>query len=105
MVDAQTDSSLTYVAGEGTYINFGKSNGAKFNLLSTVQTGLQFNHLDSVNGITNTNRLSLNLVRVAFSGVALKEKVSFRVVTDLTGSTTPILEGWIGFNFNNKKAT
>jgi len=97
------DSTLVYVAGEGTYVTLGKTDGAKFNLLSTVQAGAQYNRLDSTNGITNSSRLSLNLVRVAFSGTAFKDQVSFKVVTDFTG-VTPILEGWVGFNFWHKSS-
>lgn len=92
------DSSITYVAGEGLYIRLGKLNAHTFNILTTVQAGGQYNRIDSV----NSNRLSLNLVRLAFTGSVLRDKVSMALVTDFAG-VTPILEGWIGFSVLNKK--
>jgi hypothetical protein len=99
----QADSSIVYVAGEGTNITLGKLDAAKFNLLTTVQAGGQFTRLDSTSTIANSSRLSVNLVRMAFSGSVLQNKVSFKIVTDFTG-VTPILEGWVGFNFKDKKS-
>ncbi|MFY7965115.1 MAG: hypothetical protein ACOVO1_09480 [Chitinophagaceae bacterium] len=97
------DSSLMYVNGEGLYINIGKTEKTKFNLLSTVQTGFQYNRFDSANTNSKTNRLSLNLARLSFNVTGLKDKMSLGIVTDFT-STTPILEGWLGFSMWNKKA-
>ena len=95
------DSTLLYVNGEGNFLRLGKQDGATFNLVTTTQAGYQYNQLDSTNGKTNTNRLSLNLVRVAFTASGLKDKVSLGIVTDFTG-TSGILEGWVGFSvFNN----
>ena len=99
----QADSSLTYVAGEGIFIALGKADGAKFNISGTVQSGIQYNRLDSAGGKYNSSRLSLNLARMALSGSVFRDQVSFRLVTDFTG-VTPILEGWVGFNFNDKKS-
>lgn len=98
---AMTDSSLTYVPGEGLYLKLGKQESSKFNLITTVQSGLQYNRLDSGNTITNSNRLSLNLVRVTFNASVLKDKVSMSFSTDFTG-VTPILEGWIAFSVMKK---
>lgn len=95
---AQNDSSITYVAGEGLYIRLGKANGARFNVLTTVQSGFQYNHFDSV----SSNRLSLNLVRLAFTASVLRDKVSMGLVTDFTG-VSPILEGWLGFSVFSSK--
>ena len=99
----QTDSSLIYVNGEGLFINVGKSDGAKFNLLSTIQSGLQLSQFDSASSRTKSNRLSLNLVRLSLTATGFKDKMSLGIVTDFT-STTPILEGWIGFSFMQKRA-
>lgn len=98
---AMTDSSLTYVPGEGLYLKLGKQESNKFNLITTVQSGLQYNRLDSGNFITNSNRLSLNLVRMTFYASVLRDKVSMSFSTDFTG-VTPILEGWISFSMMKK---
>jgi hypothetical protein len=92
-----TDSSITYVNGEGLFIKLGKGENNKFNILSTIQSGIQFNRIDS----TNTNRFSLNLVRVAFNASLLKDKVSMGFITDFAAGS-PILEGWIAFNVIKK---
>lgn len=96
-VYAQNDSTLTYVAGEGLYIKLGKAESARINVLTTIQSGFQYNRIDSV----NSNRFSLNLVRLAFNASALRDKVSMSLVTDFTG-TSPILEGWIAFSVFRK---
>lgn len=104
------DSTLMYINGEGTFLRLGKKDGATFNLASTVQSGYQYNQLDSIvvtgtNGATtdiktNTNRLSLNLVRISFTASGLKDKVSLGIVNDFTG-TSGILEGWVGISVLN----
>ncbi len=99
----ETDSTLTYVNGEGLFLRLGKAEGTKFNLLTTVQSGLSFNQFDSAGKKTNSNRLSLNLVRVALNVSALKDQLTVGIVTDFT-STTPILEGWIGYSFMKRRA-
>ncbi|MFZ4544491.1 MAG: hypothetical protein ACOYOA_10605 [Saprospiraceae bacterium] len=99
---SQVDSTLTYISGEGTFLTLGKGEGTKFNLLSTIQPGLQLNRFDSAGVQTNTNRMSLNLVRIALSAKGFNNRMSMGIVTDLTG-VSPILEGWIGFNFLKKK--
>ena len=99
-VDGQStpiDSSIMYVNGEGTFLRLGKTQDTKLNLITTIQTGFQFNQLDSTNGLTNTNRMSLNMVRMSFTASTLKDKVTMGIVTDFT-SVTPILEGWVGFS-------
>ena len=83
------DSSIYYINGEGTFINVGKGEGTKFNLLSTVQSGLQLSQFDSASVTSKSNRLSLNLVRLSLKASALKDKLSFGIMTDFT-STTPI---------------
>jgi hypothetical protein len=93
---AQTDSSILYVTGEGLFINLGKGEGTKINVLSTVQPGVQYNRFDSANNATNSNRLSLNLVRLSLTATTFKNKVSVGIVTDFTGQS-PILEGWVGY--------
>lgn len=104
--NAQTDSSLIYVNGEGLVVSLGKTEKTKFNLLSTVQAGFQTYKIDpaSVTANSKTNRLSLNLVRLSFNATGLKDKISVGLVTDFTNTTTPILEGWVGLSFMNKKA-
>jgi hypothetical protein len=99
----KVDSSLIYVNGEGTFINLGKTDKTSFNLLSTIQSGLQLSQLDIASSRTKSNRLSLNLVRLAFTATGFKDKMSLGIVTDFS-STTPILEGWVGFTFMQKKA-
>jgi len=96
-----TDSSFLYANGEGITINLGKAEGTKINILTTAQSGIQFNQLDSANVKSNTNRLSLNLFRVALNATTYKNKVTVGIVTDFTG-TSPILEGWIGYAFNKR---
>ena len=81
----------------------GKSNGAKFNLLSTIQSGLQLSQFDSAGARIKSNRLSLNLARLSLTATGFKDKMSLGIVTDFT-STTPILEGWVGFTFMQKRA-
>jgi hypothetical protein len=98
---SQQDSTFTYVTGEGTFIRLGKADGAKFNIYSTVQPGVQYTRTDSAGTRFNTSRMSLNLVRVGLRGTAYRDKISFGILTDFTG-TSPILEGWIGINVFNK---
>ncbi len=99
----KVDSSLIYINGEGTFINVGKTDKTTFNLLSTIQSGLQLSQSDSASNRTKSNRLSLNLVRLAFTATGFNNKMSLGIVTDFS-STTPILEGWVGFSFMQKKA-
>ena len=94
------DSTLIYINGEGTILRLGKKEGATFNLASTIQSGFQFNQLDSANSKTNSNRLSLNLVRISFTASGLSNKVSLGVVNDFTGSAG-LLEGWVGISVLN----
>ncbi len=94
------DSTLIYINGEGTFLHLGKQDGATFNLATTVQSGYQLNQLDSASNKTSTNRLSLNLVRIAFTATGLKNKVSMGIVNDFTG-TSGILEGWVGIGVLN----
>lgn len=101
---APADSSLMYINGEGLMVSLGKTEKTKFNLLSTVQAGFQTYKIDPSSISSKTNRLSLNLVRVSFNATGLKDKISVGLVTDFTSTTTPILEGWIGLSFMNKKA-
>ena len=99
----KVDSSILYINGEGLFINLGKTDKTVFNLLSTVQSGLQISQLDSASKTSKSNRLSLNLVRLALTATGYNNKMSLGIVTDFS-STTPILEGWVGFSFMNKKA-
>jgi len=98
---APVDSTFTYVAGEGLNIRLGKADGAKFNISSVVQPGIQYTRADSLGLHSNASRMSLNLVRIALKGSAYRDKVNFGIVTDFTG-VSPILEGWIGFTVFNK---
>jgi len=98
----QADSTLTYVTGEGIFLRLGKGDGSRFNIVSTVQSGMQLNSIDSAGKKYKSNRLSLNLVRMSFSGSLLKDKVTMGIVTDFTG-VTPILEGWVGISVFNKR--
>jgi hypothetical protein len=95
------DSSFLYSTGEGLTINLGKAEGTKINILTTAQSGLQFNQIDSANSKINSNRLSLNLVRVSLNASTYKNKVTVGIVTDFTG-TSPILEGWIGYALSKR---
>lgn len=99
----QIDSSLIYINGEGTFLSLGKADGTKLNLLTTIQTGVQYNRLDSTSGIRTSNRMSLNLARISLSATSYKNRLSVAIVSDLIGQT-PILEGWVGFTFMNKSA-
>lgn len=92
----QSDSTFTYVNGEGTFITLGKGEGTRINLLSTLQSGFQFTKLDSIGGKTNNSRMSLNLARISLTVINARHRVSAGIVTDFTG-TSPILEGWIGY--------
>ncbi len=103
MQNTATDSSILYKNGEGTFINLGKGGANKINILATVQSGLQFSNVDSGLRSSRSNRMSLNLARINVNFSTLKDKVQMGIKTDFT-STTPILEGWVGFNFWNKKA-
>ena len=99
----QTDSTLMHINGEGTFIRLGKGEGTKINFLTAVQSGVQYNQFDS-NGIkSNTNRMSLNLVRISITASGYKDKMSMGIMTDLTG-TSPILEGWVGLSMFKKRA-
>lgn len=95
----EVDSSLVYINGEGTFINVGKGEGTKFNFLTAIQPGIQSNRLNSESTLTNSNRMSLNLVRLSITATTFKNKVSLGLLTDFTGDS-PLLEGWIGFAMN-----
>lgn len=95
----EVDSSLVYINGEGTFINVGKGEGTKFNFLTAIQPGIQSNRLNSESTLTNSNRMSLNLVRLSITATTFKNKVSLGILTDFTGDS-PLLEGWIGFAMN-----
>ena len=97
----QPDSTLTYVNGEGTFIRLGKGEGTLINLLATLQSGAQFGRLDSLSKKTNNSRMSINLARISLMATNARHKVSAGLVTDFTG-TSPILEGWIGFDVNKR---
>ena len=99
----QNDSSLIYVNGEGAFLHLGKTDGVTFNFLTTVQSGFQYSWLDSSTGTSNSNRMSLNLVRVALSAKGFRDKMLVGIVTDLT-SASPILEGWVSLFIVNKRA-
>ena len=104
----QRDSSLVYITGEGTFINLGdpKGKGISVNLKTTLQPGFQYSRLDSTGGMSYTNRMSLNLARVALTAKGFNDKMSLGIVTDFTG-TSALLEGWVGFSFfrNHAKLT
>lgn len=95
------DSTLMYINGEGLQLNVGKADKTKFNLLTTVQSGFSMSQFDSASNTVKSNRLSLNLVRMALTVTGLKDKISLGIVTDFT-STMPILEGWVGLSVFNK---
>ncbi len=99
----EVDSTLMYKNGEGVFINLGKGGANKINIFTTIQSGLQISKIDSGFNSSKSNRMSLNLARVNLNFSGLKDKVQMGIVTDFT-STTPILEGWVGFNFWNKRA-
>ena len=99
----EVDSTLIYKNGEGVFINIGKGGANKFNVFTTIQSGIQFNTVDSGSNTSSTNRMSLNLARINLNFTGLKDKVQMGIITDFT-STTPILEGWVGFNFWAKRA-
>ena len=92
----QTDESLTYVNGEGTFLHLGKSEGTTINVSTTLQSGIQYSQFTDTTETTKSNRMSLNLVRVALTAKGFKDKMTMGIVTDFTG-VSPILEGWIGF--------
>ena len=92
----QPDSTFTYVNGEGTFIRLGKGEGTVINILSTLQSGVQYGRLDSLSKKTNNSKMSLNLARISLTVNNDRLKVSAGMVTDFTG-TSPILEGWIGY--------
>lgn len=97
---AQQDSTFTYINGEGTFIRLGKGEGTVINLLSAVQSGIQYGRIDSITK-TNNSKMSLNLVRLSLFATNAKYKVSAGLVTDFTG-TSPILEGWIGYAISKR---
>ena len=92
----QTDESLTYVNGEGTFLHLGKSEGTTINVSTTLQSGIQYSQFTDTTETTKSNRMSLNLVRVALTAKGFKDKMTMGIITDFTG-VSPILEGWIGF--------
>jgi hypothetical protein len=97
----QPDSTFTYINGEGTFIRLGKGEGTLINLLTTLQSGAQFGRIDSLSQKTNTSRMSINLARMSLMATNARYKVSAGLVTDFTG-TSPILEGWIGYELNKR---
>ena len=103
MQNVEIDSTLMYKNGEGVFLNLGKAGATKINIFTTIQSGLQLSKIDSGSSSSNSNRMSLNLARINLNFSGLKDKVQMGIVTDFT-STTPILEGWIGFNFWEKRA-
>jgi hypothetical protein len=96
------DSTVRYVVGDGTYIMLSKKDKFVFHINGLVQPGMQAIKVDTAGKTTNSNRLSLNLVRIAFDASALDNRLTMGLITDFTG-TTGILEGWIGMASKNKK--
>jgi len=97
----QPDSTFTYVNGEGTFIKLGKGEGTVINLLGALQSGVQYGRLDSLSKKTNNSKMSLNLARIYLTATNTRYGVSAGMVTDFTG-TSPILEGWIAYDFNKR---
>ena len=95
------DSTFTYRVGEGVFINLGKGEGTKINLLTTTQPGIQHTNVPGSPAAANSTRMSLNLVRIALAATTFKNKITMGLVTDFTG-TTPILEAWAGYNFSKR---
>ncbi len=100
----EIDSTLLYKNGEGILLNLGKGGASKINFFTTIQSGFKYATIDSGTAISTNNRMSLNLARLYLNMSVLKNKVLMGLVTDFT-STTPILEGWVGFKVFNKKTT
>jgi hypothetical protein len=98
----KTDSTVRYVTGDGAYIMLSKKDKFIFNINGIVQPGMQAMKVDSAGTTVNTNRMSLNLVRIAFNVSAFDNRVTMGVVSDFTG-TTGILEGWLGMATKNQK--
>ncbi|TAD86909.1 MAG: hypothetical protein EAY75_06775 [Bacteroidetes bacterium] len=95
------DSTFTYAQGEGVFINLGKGEGTKINLLTTTQPGVQYTNIPSLVATPNSTRMSLNLVRIAVAASTYKNKITMGLVTDFTG-TTPILEAWAGYKLSKQ---
>ncbi|MBV4359239.1 hypothetical protein [Pinibacter aurantiacus] len=96
------DSTFRYVPGEGTYIRLSKKDKFIFNINATLQPGMQTMDVDTGSKVTHTNRMSLNLVRLAFNVSAFNNQLTMGLVSDFTG-TTGILEGWLGFASKNQQ--
>ncbi|MDH7463131.1 hypothetical protein QEG73_17675 [Chitinophagaceae bacterium 26-R-25] len=96
------DSTFRYVPGEGTYIRLSKKDKFIFNINATLQPGMQTMDVDTGSKVTHSNRMSLNLVRLAFNVSAFNNQLTMGLVSDFTG-TTGILEGWLGLASKNQQ--
>lgn len=98
----KSDSNVRYVTGEGTYITLSKKDKFIFNINATLQPGFQLKSEDVEDVTTNSEQLSLNLVRLGLNFSAYDNRLTMAILSDFTG-TTGILEGWIGIASKNKK--
>jgi len=96
------DSTFRYVPGEGTYIRLSKKDKFIFNINATLQPGMQTMDVDTGGKVIHSNRMSLNLVRLAFNVSAFNNQLTMGLVSDFTG-TTGILEGWLGLASKNQQ--
>jgi hypothetical protein len=96
------DSTFRYVAGEGTYIRLSKKDKFIFNINATIQPGMQTMDVDTGGKVNHTNRMSLNLVRLAFNVSAFNNQVTMGIISDFTGNRG-ILEGWLGLATKDQK--
>ncbi|WP_281324171.1 hypothetical protein [Flavobacterium sp. IMCC34518] len=97
----ELDSTLLYINGKGLFVNLGKKEKTVLNFSTAIQTGGAYSQLENASGTQHTDRFSINLARIYFTGSFINEKVLMGLTTDFTG-TTGILEAWVGVNFFEK---
>ncbi len=97
-----SDSTLVYVNGEGLTLTLGEKDKFRLNFNGALEPGVQTMHVTSGSETENTNRMSLNLVRLGFYGSGLNNQLGVGILTDFTG-TSAFLEGWISFASKNQR--
>jgi len=98
----KSHSNVRYVPGDGTFITLSKKDKFVFNINATLQPGFQLKSEEVENVTTNSEQLSLNLVRLGLNFSAYDDRLTMGILSDFTG-TTGILEGWIAIASKNKK--
>jgi hypothetical protein len=91
------DSTIIYVSGEGTYINFGTKDKFQVNINGILSPGFQTRSYNEEGTVTKQNQMSINLARLALNFSAFNGLMTAGIKGDFTG-TSPLLEAWVAYN-------